>query len=131
MQKNFKWIGATFVLVPVMGFGFYLISPIKSQFTPPAPAATIDMNQFIGAHYYELNMDHELPMTTECLPITAVEVEKFASYRCLESDDQYLSDWSCGKPTDDETPSREFIEIIRADLVTCKKKLEDFRERFQ
>lgn len=131
MQKHFGWMAATFGLVMLMGFGFYLILPIKSQFTPPATAAKIDLNQFLGAHYYELNMDHELPMTTGCLPVTAVEVEKFASYLCLESDDQFLSDWSCGKPTDDETPSREFIEIIQADLVTCQKKLEDFRERFQ
>lgn len=122
-----RWIMPIFILVVSMG---YLIAT-KPKSESGSSETSKSVKSFVGFHYYELNMEGELPMTSPCAPVNEEAALRFASYVCTESDDRILSDWSCVKPSTGEAPAREYIEISQGDLASCQKKLEDFRERFQ
>lgn len=122
-----RWIFPIFILVASMG---YLIVT-KPKSSPSDMEGSKTIKEFVGHHFYELNMETEIPMTSPCTLVDEQAILKFASYTCTESDDRILSDWSCIKPSESEHPSREYIEISMGDMEGCKKKLEDFRDRFQ
>lgn len=125
-----RWLLPIFILVASMGYLIWTKDQ-AGQGSGAALEATKSIKDFVGSHYYELNMEGEVPMTSPCTLIDEAALVKFANYNCTESDDRILSEWSCAKPSTGESPTREYIEITAGEISLCQKKLEDFRDRFQ
>jgi hypothetical protein len=123
-----RWI---LPVVIVLGSLAYLFATKNQVPTEAILETQKKASEFKGSFFYELNMEGEVPLTSNCAQLDDQAAANYSAYSCTESDDKVLSDWSCVKPTTTDSPSRQFIEVILGDLALCQKKLEDFRDRFQ